>query len=45
MKSMNKSVVEEATLDWFAELGFETLHGPEIAPVEPDAERVVGRRV
>ena len=36
---MNESVVEEATLDWFAELGYETIHGPDIAPDEPNAER------
>ncbi len=36
---MNESVVEEAILDWFAELGYETLHGPDIAPDEPGAER------
>ncbi|MEJ7872387.1 MAG: type I restriction endonuclease, partial [Rubrobacteraceae bacterium] len=39
MTSVNESVVEEAALDWFAELGYETLHGPEIAPDEPGAER------
>lgn len=39
MTAVNESVVEEATLDWFAELGYETLHGPDIAPDEPGAER------
>src|SRR5215207_1152214 len=37
--SLNESVVEEATLAWFEELGYETLHGPDIAPDEPNAER------
>ncbi len=37
---MNESVVEEATLDWLAELGYETLNGPDIAPDEPNAERI-----
>jgi type I restriction enzyme R subunit len=36
---VNESVVEEATLDWFDELGYQTLHGPDIAPDEPGAER------
>jgi type I restriction enzyme R subunit len=39
VSSLNESVVEEATLDWFAELGYETRHGPEIAPDTPGAER------
>ncbi len=40
MSPVNESVVERATLDWFGELGYETLHGPDIAPDEPGAERV-----
>ena len=39
MARITESVVEEATLDWFRELGYETLHGPDIAPDEPNAER------
>ncbi len=39
MSVVNESVVEEATLDWFSELGYQTLHGPNIAPDGPDAER------
>ena len=39
MIAVNESVVEQATLDWFSELGYETLHGPDIAPDEPGAER------
>ncbi len=34
-----ESVVEEAALEWFAELGYSTLAGPEIAPGELLAER------
>ncbi len=40
MTAVNESVVEEATLDWFRELGYEIVHGPEIAPDEPGAERI-----
>ena len=34
-----ESIVEDATLDWFGELGYSVLHGPEIAPGELAAER------
>ena len=34
-----ESVVEDAALAWFGELGFAVLHGPEIAPGELAAER------
>ena len=37
--SLNESIVEDAALDWFGELGFANGHGPEIAPGEPGAER------
>ncbi len=36
---INESTVEEAALMWFAELGYETIHGQEIAPGEVGAER------
>ncbi len=36
---VNESVVEEATLGWFEDLGYETLHGPAISPEERGAER------
>ncbi len=39
MLAFTESVVEEATLDWFRELGYATLFGPDIAPGEPNAER------
>ena len=34
-----ESDVEEAALEWLAELGYTVLHGPDIAPDTPDAER------
>lgn len=44
-----ESVVEEATLDWFRELGYAALHGPEIdsnseAPERGDYGVVVLRK-
>ncbi|MCA0306410.1 MAG: type I restriction endonuclease subunit R [Actinobacteria bacterium] len=32
MSSFNESVVEQATLEWLADLGYQTLHGPDISP-------------
>ncbi len=34
-----ESVVEDATLGWLESLGYTVLHGPDIAAVEPAAER------
>ena len=34
-----ESDIEEASLAWFANLGYTVLHGPDIAPDTPDAER------
>ncbi len=34
-----ESTVEEATLQWLEELGYAVVHGPDIAPDEPGAER------
>jgi type I restriction enzyme, R subunit len=39
MNSINESVIEDATLEWFAELGYSIGHGPHLAPGEPAAER------
>ena len=39
MSSIAESDIEEAALDWLAELGYNVLHGPDIAPEAPDAER------
>ena len=37
--SLNESIVEDAALEWFRELGFAVGHGPHLAPGEPAAER------
>ena len=39
MNTFNENTVELAALEYFAELGYRTLHGPDIAPGEPGAER------
>jgi len=39
MSRICESNVEEAALDWFEELGWSVLHGPDIAPDEPASER------
>ncbi|WAL40989.1 type I restriction endonuclease subunit R [Brevibacterium sp. BRM-1] len=39
MSSFNENVIEQAALEYFAELGYRRVHGPEIAPGEPGAER------
>lgn len=31
---LTESVVEEATLEWFKDLGYSIIHGPDIAPGE-----------
>jgi type I restriction enzyme R subunit len=37
--SLNESIVEDAALEWFGELGYAVRHGPQLAPGEPAAER------
>lgn len=37
--NLTESDVEEAALEWFEGLGYAVLHGPNIAPGEPNAER------
>jgi type I restriction enzyme R subunit len=51
MTGLTESIVEEAALGWFQELGYAVLSGPLLAPGEPTAERetfsdvvLVGRR-
>jgi len=39
MTCFTESVVEDATLDILGGLGYAILHGPDIAPGEPAAER------
>lgn len=38
--SLNESIIEEASLEWFSELGYMLGHGSHIAPGEPAAERI-----
>ncbi|MCT1711492.1 type I restriction endonuclease subunit R [Dietzia cinnamea] len=40
MTSFNENVVEQAVLEFFAELGYHRVFGPDIAPDTPGAERV-----
>src|SRR5690349_2415959 len=37
--SLNESILEDATLEWFGELGYGIGHGPHIAPGESATER------
>lgn len=37
--SPNESIVEDAALEWFGELGYAVGHGPHLAPGEPAVER------
>ena len=37
--SLNESIVEDAALTWFGELGYAVGHGPQLAPGESAAER------
>lgn len=39
MSNFNENTVELATLEWLAELGYQCIFGPDIAPGEPLAER------
>ena len=36
---LDESIVEDAALGWFGELGYAVGHGPHLAPGEPAAER------
>jgi type I restriction enzyme R subunit len=37
--NLNEAIVEDAALQWFAELGYAIGHGPQLVPGEPAAER------
>jgi type I restriction enzyme R subunit len=37
--SLTESIVEDAALEWFGELGYAVGHGPHLAPGEPAGER------
>lgn len=39
MSTFNENVIEQAALEYFAELGYRRVHGPDMAPGEPGAER------
>ena len=39
MKGISESTVEDAALEWLAGLGWSVVHGPDIAPDTPGAER------
>ena len=39
MAGITESVIEEAALSWFEEIGYNILHGPDIAPGELFAKR------
>ena len=39
MTTVTESDIETAALDWLAGMGYSVLHGPDIAPDTPDAER------
>jgi len=43
--TLNESMVEAAALGWFQELGHAVLPGPQLATVEPTAERELFRDV
>ena len=37
--SLNESIVEDAALTWFGDLGYSVGHGPQLAPGVPAAAR------
>jgi type I restriction enzyme, R subunit len=37
--TLTESIIEDAALEWFKELGYSIGHGPQLAPGEPAAER------
>ena len=39
MRGISESTVEDAALEWLAGLGWSVVHGPDIAPDTPGAER------
>jgi len=42
-RAFTESVVEQAALAWLESLGWRVTHGLDIAPGEPEAERIIGR--
>ncbi len=45
LNTIYESDIEEATLDWLADLDYTVLHGPNIAPDVPNAERSTYKEV
>ena len=45
MTPLTEADVEQAALDWLSGLGWQVLHGPDVAPETPDAERDDYRQV
>ena len=45
LNTIYESDVEETALDWFADLGYTILHGPDIAPDTPNVERSTYNKV
>ena len=39
LNTIDESEIEKTTLDWLSDLGYSVLHGPDIAPETPGAER------
>ena len=39
MRSITELTLEQITLSWFEDLGYQILHSPDIAPGEPQVER------
>ena len=39
MALVTESIIEDTALAWFEGLGYEIIHGPDITPGEPGAER------
>ena len=39
MTTITESDVGRASLDWLSDLGWQTVHGPDIAPDTPGAQR------
>ena len=44
-EGIDESIVEDAALEWFGQLGYAVGHGPPLAPGEPAAERGVERGI
>ena len=45
MALIDENMVEQIALDWFSELGYERVFGPDIAPDGPDQERTTYKQV